>query len=804
MKKIGQKYHKNLAAIVIIFALSGALIAGYLAGLFNFLEYKLYDPRINAFADSSMKSQDIVMVLVDQYTLEWGREERGWGWPWPREAYAELVDYMNLGQAKSVTFDILFTEPSIYRNAKQDEIIENALKTRDMTRAAYAGGEQQAAFRLSMEAFERIEELSGRQDDASFAAAAERYGKVVQGVNFSSQTGNVYAWPPGLNKPFFKTENFASAISKFDIATDYPAGATTVGAQFPIEELSNTAAAIGAFTGRTDSDGIIRRYRLFTVFDGKAIPSLAAAPLLASGYENTISYDANKKLILWGDFNIPVDEEGKTLLRFRGDPITRYAKYSLADVLQSADFTAGKTTQKPETFLPPDDFINAYVFVGAYAPGLFDIFPSPITPTYPGMGFHVTMLDNLLMDDFITKAPDWVAFIIIAGAVILMTVLVLFSGRIAVTVGGLLISFTAIIVAGFWAFNLGWWVPMAAPFAAVLLAYLTSTLYSYATEGKDKRFIKNAFSRILSPKVIDQIIADPSQLKLGGEKRKMTALFTDIQRFSSISSELQDQYGENGPKALVNLLNLYLTEMSNVVLANGGTIDKYEGDAIIGFFGAPVWMEDHAARACRSAILMKRREIEMVGSVMKPDGEFFNPLSRLMENKVIRKHRPLYTRLGINTGDMVVGFMGTPAKMDYTIMGNAVNLAARLEGVNKQYDTHGILISEYTKDQIGDEFVVRPLSRVTVVGIPVPLRLFELLEIRSDAPQSMLDMVKAWERAFKAYENRDFEGAKKTFAEIYQGDTEDSVAKLYIDRCAKYIASPPPKEWDGVDNLTEK
>jgi adenylate cyclase len=137
-------------------------------------------------------------------------------------------------------------------------------------------------------------------------------------------------------------------------------------------------------------------------------------------------------------------------------------------------------------------------------------------------------------------------------------------------------------------------------------------------------------------------------------------------------------------------------------------------------------------------------------------------------------------------------------------MGNAVNLAARLEGVNKQYETHGILISEYTKDQIGDEFAVRPLSRVTVVGIPVPLRLFGLLEIKSDAPQSMLDMIGAWEKAFKAYENHDFKSAEKLFNNIYQNDPEDSTAKLYVDRCANFIADPPPKKWDGVDNLTEK
>jgi class 3 adenylate cyclase len=444
------------------------------------------------------------------------------------------------------------------------------------------------------------------------------------------------------------------------------------------------------------------------------------------------------------------------------------------------------------------------VFFGFYAPGLFDICPSPIDANYPGMGMHVTMLDNMLMDDFIQKVPEWISAIIIAVSVILPVILVLFSGRITITVATLLVSLAGLVFAGFYAYYAGWWIPMAAPIIAVITAYLTSTLYSYATEGKDKRFIKNAFSRILSPKVIDQIIADPSNLKLGGDKRKMTAIFTDIQRFSSISSELQDQYGEDGPKVLVELLNLYLTEMSNIILANGGTIDKYEGDAIIAFFGAPAFMKDHAAAACRSAIQMKKREFELKNQIMIPGGDFYTPLEKLIGNNVIPFERPLFTRLGINTGDMVVGFMGTPAKMDYTIMGNAVNLAARLEGVNKQYNTHGILISEYTREYIGDEFLIRPLSRVTVVGIPIPLRLYELLEIKSDAGEEMVNMVEVWEDAFKAYENKNFDGAKKIFGGILQKDTGDKVAKLYIERCEKYIAVPPPASWDGVDNLTEK
>jgi adenylate cyclase len=246
--------------------------------------------------------------------------------------------------------------------------------------------------------------------------------------------------------------------------------------------------------------------------------------------------------------------------------------------------------------------------------------------------------------------------------------------------------------------------------------------------------------------------------------------------------------------------------MSNVILDHKGTIDKYEGDAIIAFFGAPVWTEKHAALACRSALLMKKREVEIYGKIMDPAGEFCKPLSALIESGAIRRERPLYTRLGINSGDMVVGNMGTPNKMNYTIMGNAVNLAARLEGVNNQYNTGGILISEYTKDIIGDEFVLRGLSRVRVVGVKTPLRLYELLGFREEASEEMLGMVKSWQDGFEAYENKDFLRAKNIFAVVCQKDANDGAAKLYFDRCEKYLASPPSAEkWDdGVDSLTEK
>jgi adenylate cyclase len=259
----------------------------------------------------------------------------------------------------------------------------------------------------------------------------------------------------------------------------------------------------------------------------------------------------------------------------------------------------------------------------------------------------------------------------------------------------------------------------------------------------------------------------------------MSALFTDIQGFSTISEQLD-------PEQLVQLLNRYLTEMSDIIMENMGTIDKYEGDAIVAFFGAPVYRKDHAALACRSAVEMKKAEAELNRVIM---ADHLSPA-------------PIYTRIGINTGEMVVGNMGTSSKMNYTIMGNAVNLAARLEGVNKQYRTGGILISEYTKNEIGDEFVCRSLDRVRLVGIQTPVRLYELLGLQSEAGEP--DALAAWEDALARYEKREFAGAEEMFSAIASQNEKDGAAWLYMNKCREYMAAPPPDDWDGVNNLMQK
>jgi class 3 adenylate cyclase len=293
--------------------------------------------------------------------------------------------------------------------------------------------------------------------------------------------------------------------------------------------------------------------------------------------------------------------------------------------------------------------------------------------------------------------------------------------------------------------------------------------------------LQHAFSRYLSPVVVNEIIQDPSKLNLGGEKREMTAVFTDIQSFTTIAEQLE-------PARLVSLLNLYLSAMSNIITENLGTIDKYVGDAIVAFFGAPLRQENHAALACRSALMIKEAEKTLNRKIME---EQLSPL-------------PLFTRMGINTGPMVVGNMGSENKLNYTIMGNAVNLAARLEGVNKLYRTGGILISEYTKNVLGEEFLCRTLDRVRMVGLSSPLRLYEIIAFRDGASAADMERLASWERAVQLFEERQFEKAGELFSSLLKTRGDDDTAKIYEDRCRVFIAAPPPEDWDGVNNLTRK
>ncbi|MCL2139484.1 MAG: adenylate/guanylate cyclase domain-containing protein, partial [Treponema sp.] len=594
MRKLGTKNKKKNAALVIILAVFTVIGLLHFIGAFQYLENMSYDLRVRQFAAPTPASDEIIVILLDQDSLDWAQEERGWGWPWPRQAYAEMLDFMNLGEANSFAFDVIYSEPSIYRNSKQDVIVDAAMNdlktavtaiTEDrLTEDRFTEKDAETAVPLINNVIDSLHELNNQEDDASFVRAQTEYGRAIQGVLFSTRSGSAYSWPDGLETPVFEAdkESFGDFLQQFGLG----ANETTLDkAVFPIKELRESAGALGSITGIPDSDGVIRRLRLFTFFDNKAVPALGAASLLVSGSSPNITFNPKTSSIQWDDFSIPVDKNGTSLLRYRGR-LDNYYPYSIKEILLSAE----AVKKGEESFLYPEDFTGRFVFFGFYAEGLYDIFSTPISSVYPGMGVHITMLDNILMGDFIRESEEWLNIIILFFAVSITILLCIFTSRIYISVGGMLIAVAGVVFAAFAAYNTGsLWLPMVVHIAGIITAFISATIYNFVTEGSQKRFIKSAFSQYLSPKVIDRIIADPSQLKLGGEKREMTAIFTDVRSFSTISEALGD------PQKLVELLNHYLTRMSNIVLENQGTIDKYEGDAIIAFFGAPVHMENHAS-----------------------------------------------------------------------------------------------------------------------------------------------------------------------------------------------------------------
>jgi len=447
----------------------------------------------------------------------------------------------------------------------------------------------------------------------------------------------------------------------------------------------------------------------------------------------------------------------------------------LADTL-SVDFESRKSL----TAKIDESVRDKFCIIGRVDTGTTDYGANPFYGKYVNVGTHGVVLDTILCESFIVPLSEWWNLLFV---IIFVPLFILLSSRLTpVSRAGTGFAMIALVLAGsvlifrYTGFFFG---PLGTVFA-LFIAVIAREIYSYAVSEKEKSFIRSAFSTYVSGDVVKEIINDPSRLQLGGTQRHMTAIFTDVKGFSTISEKLS-------PEELVNLLNRYLSAMSDVILSEKGTIDKYEGDAIIAFFGAPLDLPDHALRACVSAITMRRLESELNVTIM--------------EHKL--SPSPLLTRIGINTGKMVAGNMGTQNKMNYTIMGNAVNLAARLEGVNKQYGTW-ILASEDTVRETGDSLLARKLDRVRVVGINTPVRLYELVDIAANASAGQKKLVEVFHGALDVFEKRNWEQAAEGFKEALSIKPEDHPSKLYFERSEKFLKQPPADNWDGVYNLTEK
>ncbi|MDR3172802.1 MAG: CHASE2 domain-containing protein [Treponema sp.] len=418
--------------------------------------------------------------------------------------------------------------------------------------------------------------------------------------------------------------------------------------------------------------------------------------------------------------------------------------------------------------------------LGRVDTGSTDFGVNPFWEKYENPGANAVVLDTILSGSFIVPLhPLWSA----AMGLVLVPLLVLLLGplipALRFTLGLAAALLVPVLAFGLFAAT-GLYMGILSPSLAMMLAVIVREIIAYISSEQEKQFIRKAFSTYLSGDVVQEIIADPSRLQLGGINRYMTSVFTDIQSFSTISERLN-------PGQLVRLLNQYLSGMSDIILDERGTIDKYVGDAIIAFFGAPLALPDHGLRACVSAVMMKRMEAELNRQFIEKG---ISPL-------------PLLTRIGINTGDMVVGNMGTEQKMNYTIMGNTVNLAARLEGVNKQYGTW-ILASEETVKEAKGQVLTRRLDRVRVVGIRKPVQLHEILELTADAGKKVQEKVDLFHQALASFEARDWDRALLLFARVLDKYPDDNPSLVYLKRCQKYRHTPPSKDWNGIFNLNEK
>jgi adenylate cyclase len=418
------------------------------------------------------------------------------------------------------------------------------------------------------------------------------------------------------------------------------------------------------------------------------------------------------------------------------------------------------------------------LIIGLTATGTHDIGSIPLHNEYPGVGTYLNTINTIIQNEYIYR-PGFIFSIILFLIISLAAGFVIqkLHARKSLITG--LISFIMLNLIIFLIFDFAnIWVEQLGSNLALLIPALSIISIKLINEENQKKFIKGAFSRYIAPDVINQILEHPESLELGGENRPLTIFFSDVAGFSTLSEKLT-------PPELVALLNEYLSAMTDIIISHGGTIDKYEGDAIMAFYGAPQSYPDHEIRACMAAIDMKKR------------------LREMQEHwREVGQHE-LFVRMGMNTGDAVVGNMGSRLRMDYTAMGDSVNLASRLEGANKFYSTTA-MISEFTYNGSADHIETRKLDTIRVIGKTEPIVIYELLSRKGELPQKIYDMIEIYNQGLEFFASRQWKKAHKAFKDALKIIPDDGPSRTYLKRCENFMKKPPSQKWDGVFSLTSK
>ena len=689
--------------------------------------------------------------------------ERIGQWPWPRTFVAQLVAQLTNAGAAAIVFDIVFAEPD--RTSPQ-YIVDLWPLTRE------------------------VEALKKNMDDLpdhdSVLADVIAQSPVITGFvltgdpNMPRVPVNKASFAYGGDDPLPHLFGFRGAVANLDILTE-------------------NATGNGSFNLVAERDGIIRRVPMFLRLEGQSnpYPSLTAEVMRViqgvrtyiiktTGASGEIGYGGVQlglNNIKIGNYEMPTGPNGRMWLHFTGNvPERRIPAWKIF----SADFDPGTVE-------------GQIIFVGTSAAGLFDIRATPLQAAAPGVEVHVQAVEQILLDHFLER-PDWadgaeIIYMVLLG--LLLLVILPRAGALLSAIVGIL--GVAVAIAASWYFyrELLWLLDPIYASSVVVVVYMSSTLLNFLRTEAEKRQVRGAFSQYLSPALVEQLADEPERLVLGGEMRNMTLLFCDIRGFTTISEQFKTD-----PTGLTKLINRFLTPMTDMILDRRGTIDKYMGDCIMAFWNAPLDDKAHAAHGLESALAMFNA-LDGLNESLKQEAEREN-----------RTHYPINVGIGLNTGECCVGNMGSDKRFDYSVLGDAVNLAARLEGQSKNYGV-GVVIGDETR-KAADEFASIELDLIAVKGKTEPVLIYGL---RGDAKEKATPEFRALEEKHKAmitaYRSQQWDEASaliaacreltlQTSAEARGLGGLDVLYDLYDERIAAYQAEPPAEDWDGVFVATSK
>ena len=732
------RYGLGLFITFILFAHASGLMP---LRFVNTLENLSYDFRLQLSLPSQIDKK-VIIIDIDEKSLS------GIGqWPWERNVLANIVD--NLFDYYGINvlgFDILFAEKD---NDPADKILSQLANS-----PVSSNEDFQRIIRENQNLMHRDETLA--------KTLANR--KTVLGIVFNHQDSNLSKGklPPSI--PQFTPE----IIDSFSFIN-------AIGYTANVETLQSKASGGGFFDNPLiDEDGVFRRVPLLQSYDNKIYPSLALEITRASLQNNTIKlgYSADEdnedsKSLEWvyvGEIAIPVDEHSAVMVPYIG-PQKTFKYISAIDILNKS--------------VPRNTIKNKIVIFGASAAGLLDLRTTPLESTYPGVEVHANIIQGIL-DQNIKHKPEYMIGFEILLLILLGIILTIILPRLSPLWSTISAALTIgiILLLDNYAWNqLMVIMPIASPLILVVLLYIMNMSYGFFVESQGKRQLTHLFGQYVPPDLVDEMSRNLKEINLDGEIRNMSVLFTDVRGFTSISENM-------GPKELTAFINAFLTPLTEVIHKNRGTIDKYMGDAIMAFWGAPLKDPQHGRNALVAGL-------DMLKAIKKLNKDF------------AAKGQPeIKIGIGINTGEMNVGNKGSEFRVDYTVLGDAVNLGSRLEGLTKNYGVD-FIVSESTQHEV-PEFEYRMLDIVKVKGKNKPVTIFEPIDFVENVDKSTRKYIKEFHHALKLYQQQNWDSAEQAIFHLSQHEPNRMIYKIYLDRIAYFRVNPPGETWDGVFTHTSK